>query len=64
MTNEKIRQRARIKDVKLWELAHKMGITDSYLSKKLRTEFTPKERRQALKYIDEIAAERGDANDR
>ena len=58
-TNEKIRKMARIKDVRLWELAEKMGITDSSLSRKLRKEFSPEEEEQALEYIDEIAANRG-----
>ena len=57
--NQEIRERARIKDVRLWELADKMGITDSYLSRRLRVEFTPEEQEQAMRYIDEIAAERG-----
>lgn len=57
IANQSIRDRARVKDVKLWEVASKFGITDSSFSRKLRIEFSPEDRKRALSYIDEIAAE-------
>ena len=58
-TNEKIRQYATEKKVFLWEVAMRFGIADSQFSRRLRVEFTPEETEQAMRYIDEIAAERG-----
>ena len=53
--NERIRQYARSRKVKLWQVAEKMGIFDSMLSKKLRHELSAKETEKILAIIDEIA---------
>ena len=58
MTNVSIRTKAFQNGVCLWELAQKMGITDSSLSRKMRKEFSPEETEKALQLIDEIVAER------
>lgn len=58
MKNIEIRNAALMNNVKLWELAYRMGMTDSTLSKKMRFEFSEAERERALRLIDEIAAER------
>lgn len=57
--NEIIKQYAASKKVFLWEVAAKFGVSDSHFSRRLRKEFTPEEKARALKYIDEIAADRG-----
>ena len=59
MANELIKKHAREKKVFLWEVAARFGIADNSLSRRLRVEFTPEEQKQAMQYIDEIAAERG-----
>lgn len=57
MANIEIRERAMQKNVRLWELAKKMGVSDAHFSRKMRSEFEAKDKQRALKYIDEIAAE-------
>ena len=56
--NEGIRQYARKRKVFLWEVAKAFGVTDSHFSRRLRSEFTPEETEQAMRYIDEIAEAR------
>ncbi len=56
--NEKIRRYASEKKVFLWEVAMKFGIADSQFSRRMRVEFTPEEAEKAMRFIDEIAAER------
>ena len=58
MTNEAIRRRARERGVFLWELAARVGVTDSTFSRKLRSEFSPEERERVLRVIGEIASEK------
>lgn len=58
MANEIIKCHAKERQVYLWELAAKYGITDTHFSRRLRFEFPPEEQKKALQYIDEIAAER------
>lgn len=58
MANEAIKNHARKKKVNMWELADKLGIADTTLSRKLRHELTIEETESALQLIDEIAAER------
>lgn len=57
--NDEIREYAKKRNVFLWELAKKYGVTDSNFSRRLRFEFSPEEQKKALQYIDEIAKERG-----
>lgn len=51
MTNQKVRQAAKAADVKLWEIAERLGITDSTFSRKLRREFTTDEQARVLEII-------------
>lgn len=55
MTNEAIRKRARERGVFLWELAARVGVTDSTFSRKLRKEFSYEETAEILNLIDLIA---------
>ena len=55
--NQEIRQAAKEKGVFLWQIAERLGIQDTYLTKLLRREFTPERRAEVLRIIDEIAAE-------
>lgn len=59
MNNEKIRRHAKDKGVFLWELAARVGITDSTFSRKLRKQFSEGETEALVKMIDEIADEKG-----
>ena len=59
MANETIKRAARNKGVFLYEIADKFGMIDTAFSRKLRKEFTQDETELALRYIDEIAADRG-----
>lgn len=63
--NTKVREHAQKKRVRLWQVAERMGIHDSMLSKKLRHELPAKDTEAIIKIIDEIAAgelEGGDYN--
>ena len=55
--NTEIREKAMQKNVRLWELAEKMGVSDAHFSRKMRRELPAAEKKQALSYIDQIAAE-------
>lgn len=56
--NADIKEYARQRKVFLWEVAVKMGIWDTALTRRMRSEFSPEERERVIKLIDEIAAER------
>ncbi len=58
MENKAIKDAARIKGVKLWEVAERLGICDTTLSRKLRRQLQPEETKRVLAIIDEISAER------
>ena len=53
--NQKLREYAKSKDVKLWEIAVVLGIQDSALSRKLRKELSDTERDNILSIIDKVA---------
>lgn len=55
--NAKVREHAQRKRVRLWQVAERMGIHDSMLSKKLRHELPAKDTEAIIKIIDEIAGE-------
>lgn len=57
--NQEIRTRAKQSGVYLWEVAEKLDITDSNLSRKLRRELPAAEKALIMALIDEIAAEKG-----
>ncbi len=56
MKNQEIRTAAANSGVKLWQVAEKLGITDSTLSRKLRKEFAPETKERVLSIIQELAA--------
>ena len=55
MTNKRIRKALFESEVRQWELAKKLGITETSLSRKLREELPREEQRQILKVIQELA---------
>lgn len=57
MKNQEIRQRAKEKGVKLWEIAEKLNINDGNFSRKLRKEFSAEEKARIFNIIDEIVKE-------
>ena len=59
--NAIIRQHAKEKKVKLWQLAAALNINDGNLSRKLRFELPEDEQERILSIIDNIAAENKNA---
>lgn len=57
MMNLKIRDKARIENVPLWEIANALGIADTTFSKKLRFELSEDETQKILTIIDKLAKE-------
>ena len=55
MANDGLRIYAAGKGVRLWQVADKFGITDSYFSKKMRKELSKRDAERFRKYVDEIA---------
>ena len=55
MRNKEIRDYARIKDVKHWKIAEKLGINDGNFSRLLRYELKEEKKQEILKIIDELA---------
>lgn len=58
MTNEPIRLAAKNCGVRLWEIAEKLGISDSSFSRKLRRELPDDQTSRILSIIDEISSGR------
>lgn len=58
MKNVEIKEYARTHGVLLWRIADKLGITDSYFSKKLRYEFSAEEKQRIVKIIDELSKDK------
>lgn len=58
MKNKELRDYAKEKAVKLWEIADKLGVCDMTLTRMLRYELPEKKKAQILAIIDEIANER------
>ena len=57
MANEKIKQAAAEKSVKLWQIAERYGMNDSNFSRKLRHELSEEEQQRIIEIINQIAAE-------
>ena len=57
MENIVIRQRAKDRGVKLWQIAERLNLYDCNFSRKLRRELPEAEQRKILEIIDEIAEE-------
>lgn len=56
-SNYDVREYANKKDIRLWQIADRLGITDNYFSRKLRKEFSEEEKQKIFKIIDELANE-------
>lgn len=54
-TNLDIRTKAFSKNIKLWQIADSLGITDATFSRKLRKELSETEKVKIFKIIDELA---------
>ncbi len=57
MKNQAIRETAKRKGVKLWEIAERLEMCDYDFSRKLRKEFPEDERERVLSIIEEIHLE-------
>lgn len=55
--NQGIREYAKLKGVKLWQVADMLGITDGNLSRKLRRELPDIEKALIFEIIDRVAAQ-------
>ena len=57
--NKDIRDYARIKDVRLWQIADKLNICDSNFSRQLRKEFPAEKKTEIMSVIDDLAMDVG-----
>lgn len=57
MKNKDVRDYARIKDVRLWQIAEKLQLYDSNFSRLLRRELSDEKKAEIKAIIDELAAE-------
>lgn len=58
MNNAHIREYARRKGVRIWEVANALNISDSTMAKKLRTELPEDEKEKMFAIINQIANNR------
>lgn len=56
--NKDIKELAKSKKVKLWQIANKLGICDGNFSRKLRYELPLYEKRQILNIIENLSIEK------
>ena len=56
--NKDIKELAKSKGVKLWQIANKLGICDGNFSRKLRYELPLYEKRQILNIIENLSIEK------
>ena len=56
--NQDIKMKAKRNNVKLWEVADKLGIADTTMSRWLRKELPTDKKQSMLDIIDQIAAEK------
>ena len=57
MANKEIKQQAKAKGVKQWQIAERAGISEFTFCRKMRHEFTEDEQKEFLQIINEIAKE-------
>ena len=62
VANQQIREAAKSAGVKLWEVAAKVGVTDSNFSRKLRQELSQAETARILAIISDLAAEKAEVS--
>lgn len=55
MANEDVKAKAKEQNVKLWEIAYKLGINDGNFSRKLRLELPSDEKKKILSIIHELS---------
>ena len=58
MKNEMIRKMAKAKNVKLWEIADELGLSDGNFSRKLRKELSNEEQKHCAEIIEKISTNR------
>lgn len=58
LANNDIRKYAKEKDVRLWEIADRLRISDPTMTRKLRKELTDREKAFYFDIIDQIATEK------
>lgn len=58
MSNQLIREYAKISGVKLWEVAERLNIQDTNLSKMLRHQLSDDKENELMAIIDQIAKEK------
>lgn len=56
MCNKNIREYANKRNVRLWQIASKLGINDGNFSRKLRIELSEEKKAEIRVIIDELAA--------
>ena len=59
--NDRIRNEAKRKGVRLWQIADQLGLADCNFSRKLRHELPKEDREKILQIINEIAGGGGKA---
>lgn len=52
--NEEIRTQAKNKNIKHWQIADYLGISEATLTRKLRHDLSPEEKERVLKAIEKI----------
>ena len=57
--NDVIRNAAKAKGIRLWQIAEKLGMNDGNFSRKLRRELPEEEQRRILGIIEELSAREG-----
>ena len=57
MYNKDLKEYAKNHNVRLWQIANKLGINDGNFSRKLRVELAENEKEKIYKIIDELATE-------
>lgn len=60
MANEKLKNYAHGKGVRLWQVAEKWGVSDSYFSRLLRKDFESVDEIKFVDIVDEIAGTKND----
>lgn len=58
MKNRRIREAAKAQGVMLWEIAERLGVTDSTFSRKLRRELPDGEQERLISIISDISRAR------
>ena len=57
--NRKVRETARSSGVRLWQIADHLGVSEAWMTRKLRHQLSPEDEKRILDIIDSIARERG-----